>query len=366
MESINIGYIGLDHLHRDPFFQLFGIVDAELTAVCEPNEAFDPDSVKTMSERPDDLDTEGLDIASLLSDTPVYRDPFKLIEQTDVDLVWLTLPNRDTPAVTEAAIEKGVHVMSEKPMARTADELAPIAEKAAARDVKVGVSYFNRGHPVVQDLRKRATEGFFGDVLTIDSRFLASKLTHRDTSNFVYDDAASRGGALQWLGVHWIDLIMWILDDPITRVNARSTTVTETVDVEEGMTLQFETRTGAIGTFQTGYYLGVAAKDTKLDIYGSDGRALTAAWRGDPVKLDLQSYGEEWQAAPERSGTYDLAYDKFPAWGNLALDFFEGCFDAFANGGALPANIDDAVRVLRVLDAAYESAATEAWIETGL
>lgn len=366
MGSISIGYFGLDHIHRDPFFQLFDIVDAEITAVCEPNETFDVESLKTMTDRPDGLDTEGLDVASVLSDVPLYRDPIELIEEEEVDLVWLALPSRDAPRVIEAAIREGIDVMSEKPIARTAVELAPIAEKAAARDVKVGVSYFNRGHPAVRDLREYAEEGFFGDVLTIDSRFFASKLTHRDTSSFVYDEAASRGGALQWLGVHWIDLLMWVLDDPVTRLNAQSTTVTGTVDVEEGMCLQFETQSGAIGTFQTGYYLGTATKDTKLNVYGSDGRAHTSAWRGDPVKLDLRSYDEEWRSAPERCTTYDLAYDRFPAWGNLALDFFEECLEAFADGGALPADIHDAVRVLRVLDAAYESAATGAWVETGL
>lgn len=366
MTEIDIGYVGVDHLHRDPYFQLFDVVGADVTCVCEPNEAFDLDTLEAMSERPDDLPTEGLDVGAMLADAAVYRDPLELLEREEVDLLWLALPNRDTPPVIEAAVEHGVHVMSEKPMARTAEELETAAELARERDVTVGVSYFNRGHPAVRELRDLAEEGFFGDVRTIDARFLASKLDFRDTSSFVYDDEASRGSALQWLGVHWVDHFMWVLDDPITRVNARSVSITDDVDIEDGMTLQFETETGATGTFQTGYYLGGTKKDTALNIYGSRGRARTSAWRGDPVTLDLHSYADEWMGAPERTIAYELSHERFPAWGDLALDFFGEFFESLTGETDPPADIEDAIRVLRVLDAAYESADTGRWVETGL
>jgi predicted dehydrogenase len=366
MTDIEIGYVGVDHLHRDPYFQLFDVVGADVTCVCEPNEAFDFDALEAMSDRPDDLPIEGLDVGATVAEAAVYRDPLELLEEEDVDLLWLSLPNRDTPPVIEAAVEHGVHVMSEKPMARTAEELEPAAELARERGVTVGVSYFNRGHPTVRELRSLAAEGFFGDVRTVDARFLASKLEFRDTTSFVYDGEASRGGALQWLGVHWIDHLMWVLDDPITRVNAQAVSTTDGVDVEDGMTLQFETGTGATGTFQTGYYLGGTRKDTALDIYGSRGRARTSAWRGDPVTLDLHSYAEGSMGAPERTIDYHLSSDRFPAWGDLALSFFQGFFDSLTGDADPPADVDDALRVLRVLDAAYESAGTEAWVETGL
>lgn len=366
MTNLQIGYVGVDHLHRDPYFQLFDVVGADVTCVCEPNEAFDLAALEAMSDRPDDLPIEGLDVGATIAEATVYQDPQELLEHEDVDLVWLSLPNRDTPPVIEAAVEHGVHVMSEKPMARTAAELEPAAELARERDVTVGVSYFNRGHPAVRELRSLADEGFFGDVRTIDARFLASKLEFRDTENFVYDRAASRGGALQWLGVHWVDHLMWVLDDPITRVSAQSVSLTDGVDVEDGMTLLFETRAGATGTFQTGYYLGGTKKDTALDIYGSGGRARTSAWRGDPVTLDLHSYADDWMGAPTRTVAYDLASDRFPAWGNLALSFFQQFFDSLSGDADPPADIDDAIRVLRVLDAAYESADTGRWVDTGL
>lgn len=366
MTDLEIGYIGLDHLHRDPYFQLFDIVGAELTCVCEPDESFQLESLTAMSDRPDDLAIEGVDVGDMLADATMYRDPLELLEREDIDLAWLSLPNRDTPEVVEAAVDRDIHVMSEKPMARTADELETAAGKARDRDVVVGVSYFNRGHPGVRELRSLASEGFFGDVRTVDARFLASKLAVRDTSSPVYDADASGGGALQWLGVHWIDHIMWVLEDPIVRVSARATHNVEDLDIEDGMTLQFELESGGIGTFQTGYYLGGTRKDTALDIYGTEGRARTGAWRGDPVELDLHSYADEWMGAPKRTIAYDLSHDRFPSWGNLALDFFTAFFESLDGDVEPPADIDDALRVLEVLDAAYESAETDQWVDTGL
>lgn len=84
------------------------------------------------------------------------------------------------------------------------------------------------------------------------------------------------------------------------------------------------------------------------------------------MTLDLHSYADEWMGAPERTIAYDLSHERFPAWGDLAFDFFGEIFESLTGETDPPADIDDIVRVLQVLDAAYESAETGQWVEIGL
>jgi len=365
MTRTKIGYIGLDHHHRDPYFQVIDQLPAELIAVCEPNEDFDVDSIAAVQDRPDAISSEDLDVGSMIDNAAVYRDPEELIATEDVDVVWLTLPNRDTPAVIESAIDEGVHVLSEKTAARTAGDLEPLADRTEETGVTVGVTYFYRTHPAAKEMRQLNQEGFFGDVWSIESRYIGSKLAMRNTSHFEYDKEASRGGVLQWLGVHWIDLIMYILDEPITRVNARTRNYAG-AEIEDGAAVQFEMASGTIGTFQNGYYLESPEKDSTFAIYGSDGTARSSVTKGEePISLELSSYSEEWMGAPDRTIDFDLAYDELPSWGDTVLEFFQKFFDAIESDEQVPADIRDGVAVLKVLDAIYESAETGEWVDTG-
>ena len=351
MTGARIGYVGLDHHHTEPYLASIAQLPATVTAACEP----DPDP-----------DFDG-DAVAGLGDVPVYRDPETLMNEADIEALWLTLSNRDAPAVVASAAERGLDVYAEKPVARTAEELRPATEAVADSDATVCVSYTWRGYPVARDLRERAREGYFGDVQAVDARFVASQLAYRDADHYLFDREASRGGIVQWLGVHFVDLLPWILDDPIAQVNASLRYGSDAVDVEDGATVQFETESGALGTLQTGYYLTEGRYDTRIGIYGTDGRA---DWDpmgdefgfNDETTLEVESTAEK-AGAPRRWVTYD--YDPKDGYGGapgllFMRDFLEVRDAADASP---PATLGDALEVLQVLDAVYESASEDAWVD---
>jgi len=361
----NIGYIGVDHHHRDPYFAIASGLDVDITAVCEPGRRVDVANLTAMDDRPDEITTEGTEIADLVSGATVYEDPHRLIADGDVDVAWITYRNDETPAIVETAVEHGVHVISEKPIGRTAADLASIATRANERGVTVAPTTFYRKNPVAMELRERVQDGFFGEVWTVEGRFNASQLSYRNTDHYIYDRATSRGGALQWIGPHWIDMMPWVLDDPIARVNARTHDADE-CDVEAGAVLQFETRGGTLGTYHTGYYLDERGKDTTLGIYGTDAQARTPihhdSLQHEPtVPLEITADHPDWSGTSSRTIEYEFSYDRFPQWGDYVQDYFEAFFDGYETD-AVPATVDDAVQLLRVLDAAYDSAARGEWV----
>jgi predicted dehydrogenase len=321
-----------------------------------------------MDDRPDEVTTEGQDVSSLVAGATVYEDPHRLVADEAVDVVWITYRSDETPAIVESAVENGVHVVSEKPIARTAAALSDVAERANAAGVTVSPTLYYRRNPVAMDLRERVRDGRFGSVWTVEGRFHASQLSYRDTDHYIYDRATSRGGALQWIGPHWVDVMPWILDDPIARVNAEFHEAAE-ADVEAGAVLQFETRGGTLGTFHSGYYLSDRGKDTHLGIYGRDAQAVTplhhdSLAREPTVPLELTSEAPDWTAAPKRTVDFEFSYDRFPAWGDFVQDYFADYFAGYETGD-VPATVDDAVQLLRVLDAAYESGERGGWVEVG-
>ncbi|WP_247004289.1 Gfo/Idh/MocA family protein [Halosolutus gelatinilyticus] len=361
-----IGYVGVDHHHRDPYFTIAGGLGLDITSVCEPGREIDLAELTAMDDRPDEITTEGGNVADLVSDATAYADPHRLVEEGDIDVVWITYRSDETPAIVDTAVENGVHVVSEKPIARTAADLEEIATRANEAGVTVSPTLYYRTNPVAMELRNRVRDGFFGDVWTVEGRFNASQLSYRDTDHYLYDRATSRGGALQWIGPHWVDVMPWILDDPIARVNAQFHEAEE-ADVDAGAVLQFETEDGTLGTYHTGYYLSDRGKDTHFGLYGTDAQALTPlhhdSLQHEPtIPLEITSADPEWSAAPKQTTAFEFTYDRFPAWGDFVYDYFEAYFDGYETGD-VPATVDDAVQLLRVLDAAYESAERDSWAE---
>lgn len=363
--GVSIGYIGIDHHHRDPYFAIASNLDATIDAVCEPGRDVDPTALAAMDDRPDEITTEDEAVADLVAGAEVYSDPYRLVETAAVDLVWITYRNDHTPGIVQAAVDEGIHVISEKPIGRTAGDLEAIKASANEAGVTVAPSTFYRNNPILRELRDRVSAGFFGEVWTVEGRFHASQLGYRDTSHYLYDAAVSRGGALQWIGPHWVDFMPWVLGDPIVRVNARLHPAAE-CDVEAGAVLQFETAGGTLGTYHTGYYLDERGKDTHFAIYGTDAQARTpvhhdALQTNPEVGIELTSGRQEWAATDRRRLTYEFSYERFPAWGDYVQDYFARIIDGLGTTD-VPASVDDAVQLLRVLDAAYASAETGEWV----
>lgn len=346
--TTTIGYVGLDHHHCVPYLETLEQLPVEVTCACESDRTFDVEGV-------------GLD-----RDLPLYHSTEDLLANESVDVLWITRSNADTPAIITDAVERDVDVYTEKPAARTAADLEPVIEAADDSSATVCLSYTWRGHPFASELRERAAEEFFGSVRSVDARFMASSLSARDTSHYLFDAAASRGGILQWLGIHWIDLLPWMLDDPIIRVNAVTEHGTADVDVEDGAALTLETASGALGTLQTGYYLREDRYDTRIGVYGTDG---TAEW--DPIgrefgfegetTLDLEQVRGNWRS-PHR----EIVHEYTPRdgyGGQWGMEYIQEFLDARTGQGDVPADLRDARTVLRVLDAAYESAETGSWVD---
>ena len=128
---------------------------------------------------------------------------------SDVDAVMVCVGNTLHREVAIAALQAGKHVFLEKPMAMNADEAAEIAAAAAKADTILQMGMVWRCAPEVRVARQWVAEGLFGRVYHMRA-VLVRRRGIPGLGGWFTTKAASGGGPMIDLGVHWFDAAMHI------------------------------------------------------------------------------------------------------------------------------------------------------------
>lgn len=110
-----------------------------------------------------------------------------------------------------AALERGRAVFCQKPLARTADETHRVVSVARAANKLLGVDLSYRHTAAMQRIRDVVKGGELGRVFAID---LVFHNAYGPDAGWFYDKAAAGGGCVIDLGIHLVDLAMWLLEFP--------------------------------------------------------------------------------------------------------------------------------------------------------
>jgi len=141
----------------------------------------------------------------------------------DLDIVDVCTPNRiHTPAVT-AALGAGKHVICEKPLAVTTEEVRSMGELADANGLKLMTAQHMRYTPAAQAVKKWIEAGGLGDVY--HARVHAMRRNLIPIAPGFLNRELSGGGPCMDIGVHALDLSLWLMDHPAP---ARVTGTTKT------------------------------------------------------------------------------------------------------------------------------------------
>ncbi len=144
-------------------------------------------------------------------DAPTYADLDHMLDRTDAIIV--TTPNRYHEEYAVGAMEAGVDVLIEKPLAHTLASAHRIAAAAERSDAVCMVGFVNRFRAAVEVLMAQHDRGRFGEIQHIEANYVRRRGIPGRGSWFTARDVAG-GGALIDIGVHAIDLAMYILDFP--------------------------------------------------------------------------------------------------------------------------------------------------------
>jgi predicted dehydrogenase len=284
-----------------------------------------------------------------------------LLARSEIDAAVVSVPNHLCPDVLMRVVAAGKPVLFEKPGALTAARLREVAQAARARGVTAGAILPWRYHPISRQVRQLIQEGALGRIMAVEARMVTSQVRYRNPQHWLFGKETAGSGILSWLGVHWLDLLCFLLGERVTTVAALTGNANpEPIEVEDTACLALQYQRGTLGTLHAGYLLpgsksgySGASYDNYIAIRGYDGW-ITWPQTASPG-YTLFSAAPAWAAAGKQERHFDLPPSEAYA-GAHGLEFVHDFLHAARAGQPAPCPIEDAVHVLEVVEAALESA----------
>ncbi len=209
------------------------------------------------------------------------------IDRNEVDGVFLVLPTAQHAPYAVAAARRGLHVISEKPMAPSVAECQQMIDAARANGVLLAVAQCMEWTAPMVKTRELLESDTIGSIV---SASISASFVARPNERWRQEDLTKvGGGALVDMGVHAIDAITRLLG-PVQQVAALvgSRFPQYAGDVSATLLLQFAS--GVHGTLQSHY----TCNQNGLEIQGTNGRIWSSAWWGREFAGDLHmQHGDE-------------------------------------------------------------------------
>lgn len=136
-----------------------------------------------------------------------------MLQQEQLDVVSVCTPNALHAPMTIAALEAGAHVLCEKPMAMTAAQAQAMADAARRSGRKLSIGFHHRFRTDTQFLKRAIDDGLLGKVYYAKASILRPSGIPGYGTWFTNKDLAG-GGAMMDIGVHFLDLALWLLGHP--------------------------------------------------------------------------------------------------------------------------------------------------------
>ena len=189
---LRLGLVGLGSMGRNHLRVISNHPEPILAAVAAP----DPAALETAAGAPG---------------TRRFADPLEMIRQADLDGVVIAAPTTAHMPLALAAIDRGVAVLVEKPLAATVDDGLAIVAAARKRNVRVQIGHVERYNPAVLEMGRLLRAGWLSTIYAITSR-RAGPFPARIRDVGVTVD----------LGTHDVDILCWIAGERPVRVYAET------------------------------------------------------------------------------------------------------------------------------------------------
>ncbi len=281
----------------------------------------------------------------------VFTDHRRMLEQADLDAVAIVTPDFAHGEVAVDCANAGKHVLLEKPLATTRQDVEAIVKAAAANNVRLMVDLHNRWSPPFAVTKASLEAGELGTPISAYFRLNDIKWVATDMLPW-----AAQSSILWFLGSHSVDTLRWIFADEVEEVySVKSVGVlkelgVDTVDVYQTI-LKF--RRGGIATMENGWITpnqNPCVNDIKFNITGSKGM----------INLDLSNNQMIERITADKSDRPDVLVRHFvhgKAKG-FAYESIRHFVDCLISGEEFLVSLEDAANTSLVILAIMESAQT--------
>jgi UDP-N-acetyl-2-amino-2-deoxyglucuronate dehydrogenase len=336
-----IGCGDISSLHFDAIARLPG---AELVAVCDVH--------------PDRLDT-----AATAHGVPGFTSHTELFDTARPDVIHICTPHHLHASIAIDALERGIHVVMEKPLAHTraeGDRLVAAAEQGTA---KIAVCFQNRYNAPVQAAAALLASGELGSIMGAS----AAVMWFRGPEYYLDRPWRGRwstggGGLLMNQAIHTLDLLQWLVGEVIeVRGNASTRALGDTIEVEDTAEMVLEHVNGARSVFyatlanavNTPVTIDIATEKATLSLRGNltvshtDGRVEIVEERA--IAEGARSYWgvshqlliEDFYARLDEPEVFWISPVEAQRSLNIIQDVYDQTYPERALSGAAPQNTEE-------------------------
>ena len=282
-----------------------------------------------------------------------YESRETMLREANPDLALVSYEAVKAPPEINAALDAGCHVFAEKPACVRAEEFEPLVHKAESKKLNLMLALANRVTPAVQEAKRLIDAGRLGKIYGVEAHLVADQTRLRSKSyqaNWHAQKARAGGGHLIWLGIHWLDMTMYLTGSDIVEVAGFAGNVGgQPIDVEDSAAVTLEYANGAFGTLTSGYYLD-RGYHSHMRIWGSGGWLEYTEWLGTRVKPPLKWYST---VEPKTEGIQEYKGDLDPRG---YTPFIRECVRACAGLQEAPITGREGLRVLKTIFTFYNAA----------
>lgn len=278
--------------------------------------------------------------------TTIYDEFEEMLDKEELDVVGVCLPYYRNAEASIAAARKGIHIVSEKPVATTLADLATLKQVVADSDVRLTSMMNMRYFPAYRAARKAVLDGLIGEPI-----LLTSQKSYRfgKSRPWFYKDMETYGGTIPWAGIHSIDYMRWTTGREFTQVSAwhGNQDHPEYPGFQDHAGVLLKLDNGGTAMTNLDYLRPESAPthgDDRLRIAGSEG--VLEVW-GAENRVQLIT-------AADGSRELELAEP---------VDFFADFLNELAGEGEHLISQEDAFRLTEICLKAREAAETGEWIE---
>ncbi len=263
-----------------------------------------------------------------------------------LDGVVIATPNALHAPQAIAALEAGLAVFCQTPLALNAAEAQAIVDAARRSDRLLGVDYSYRHTDGMAELHRIARSGELGRIFAVESVFHNA---YGPDKAWCHDPALAGGGALMDLGVHVIDSALWVLGHPqIRAVHGRAFRQAQPLDgvgIDDFATARLELDDDAAASIAVSWNAHAGADCViRTTAYGTNGGAEFRNVGGSFFDFELVRF---------HGRTSQLVTSESKAWLGRAIVAWAR---RLASSPAYDAQIEESVIVAQAIDAIYRPA----------
>ena len=373
MRTLRVGIVGAGGIARNHHVPSYKrCQDVKVVAACDISEA----ALEQMR------DQHGI--------PHLYRDYREMLAQERLDLVSVCTSNDSHYPVAMAAMDAGLDVFCEKPLALNLSQAQEMYEAARTNGTRTGVNFSHRRTPASMLAKEIIASGALGPIHQVIAVYAAGGTDYASRPGTWRNDRTRAGyGGMGDMGSHILDMVNWWMESEPASIAAQTRTIVPQrldrdtqrpmrVTTEDQGQMLIHYANGAMGYLYGGYCFTGRGYDQRIEVYGAEGGLMYSQHRSYELEVYLPPEALRGYQVIRRGGTPDTPYTRIlvperlqgavPGEPGVRRTVLMDYVDAYRRDGAFAFSPGflEGVQVQELLEACTLAEAQRGWVDLPL